>query len=85
MCLITHVDLNHIIFNWRFALFKMLLKLLSPRIGVEWLNVFVLLCLTDKCHVGNELFEDYPPLILESQLDESDDCNCRVSLDFDAS
>jgi len=65
VCLITHINLNYFIFGWRFALFKMpfplKLKLLGPWICVEWLNVFVLLRLTDRCHVGKELFEDLPP------------------------
>ena len=55
---------GHLIFGRRFALLEMLLplkiKLLSLRISVEWLNVFVLLPLTDICHVGEEHFEDYP-------------------------
>ena len=64
MCLITHVDLDHLIFDQRFALFETLLllkiKLLNPRINVEWLDVIILLRLTNRCHVGELLFEDYP-------------------------
>jgi len=64
VCLITHINLNYLTFSQKFTLFEMLLpfkiKLLSPRISVEWLNVFILLRLTDRCHVGEELFEDYP-------------------------
>ena len=43
--MITHIDLNHFILGWRFTLFEMLfplkIKLLSPRIIVKWLNVFI--------------------------------------------
>ena len=56
MFLITDIDLDHFIFDQRFALFKMLLslkiKLLSSRISVEELDVFVFLCLTSGCHIG---------------------------------
>ena len=69
-------------------LFEMLLlleiKLLSSGIIVEWLNVFVLFFLTDRYHIDKELFEDYPTLISESQLDESDDFDGGDSLDFDS-
>ena len=58
-------------------LFEMLLplkiKFLGLWIGVKWFNVFVLLRLTNRCHVGKELFKDYPTLLLETQLDESGD------------
>ena len=69
-------------------LFEMLLlleiKLLSSGIIVEWLNVFVLFFLTDRYHIDKELFKDYPTLISESQLDESDDFDGGDSLDFDS-
>jgi len=85
VCLITHIDLDHLIFSQRFTLFKMFLpfkiQLLSLRVSVEWLDVFVLLCLTDRRHVGKELFEDYPTLISESQLDEFEDYDGRDSSD----
>jgi len=45
-----HVDLNHLIFGWRFVLLGTFLpwkiQLLSPRISIKWLNVFILLRFT---------------------------------------
>jgi len=59
--------------------FPLKIKLLSPQISVEWLNVFVLLHLINRHHIGEELSEDHPILILESQLDGSEGCNGKGS------
>ena len=85
MCVITHINLDYFILCRMVAFLKILfplkIKLLSPWISVEWLDIFVLLCLTDRRHVGKELFEDYPTLISESQLDEFEDYDGRDSSD----
>ena len=80
--MITHIDLDHFIFGWRFILFKALfplkIKLLSLRIGVEWLNVFALV-LIGRCHMAKRFLKTTPTLISESQLDKSEDCDGRDS------
>jgi len=56
--LITHINLDYFFLCRRIALFKMIfpleIKLLSPWINVEWLNVLFSFHLTGWCHVGEE-------------------------------
>ena len=71
--MITHIDLEHLIFDWKFVLLETLLplkiNLLSLWISVKGLDVFFFLHLTNGCHVGKELLEYYPHTISESQPD----------------
>ena len=75
--------MDHFVFSRRFALLKTLLllkvKLLSLWISIKWLIVFILIHLTDRCHVGEEIFEDNPTLASDSQLDEFEECDGRDS------
>jgi len=65
------------------TLFPLKIKLLSLRFGVEWINVFVLLRPTDRCHVGEELLKDSSYTNIKAQLDESEDCDGMDSSDSD--
>jgi len=56
-------------------------QVIEPKDQCRMARCLRLALLTDRYHVGKELFEDYPTLISESQLDESEDRDCRDSLD----
>ena len=88
MCLITHIDLDHLIFIWRFVLFEMLFLLKRsywahgsvsngsmPSSCSAWLIDIML---------AKSLLKTTPTLISKSQLDESEDCNGRDSSDSDS-
>jgi len=50
-------------------------KLLSPWVGVECLNVLFSFHLTGRYHVGEEFFEGNPHTYADSQSDESELCD----------
>ena len=74
---VIYIDLDHLIFNGRYALLEMLfpleVKLLSLWISIKWLNVFILApldWLTSCCQRG--FWRQPPTLTSNSQLDESE-------------
>ena len=58
------------LFHWKWST-------CSPWISIEWLNILIVIYMTDQCHVDKEILADNPLVTSDSYVDGSEEYDGR--------